>query len=98
MDKRRKAYPDKARQRVKAGKLAAKLQEHALGDAEMSATQIRAAEILLKKVWPDLKSTELSGAIGITNPVKLSDDELAAAIQSEIEAAAGGQEAETGEE
>ena len=35
-----------------------RLQDHAFGDCEMSSTQVRAAEIALKKVLPDLSSVE----------------------------------------
>jgi len=37
---------------------------HVLEDAEMSSTQIRAAEILLKKTVPDLSATQLTGGNG----------------------------------
>jgi hypothetical protein len=38
-----------------------KLNGHVLGTAEMTATQIAAAKILLAKTLPDLKQVELSG-------------------------------------
>lgn len=41
-----------------------KLMAHVLEDAEMSSTQIRAAEILLKKTVPDLSATQLTGGNG----------------------------------
>jgi hypothetical protein len=49
------------RERIQAGRLLDRLEQHALGEAEMSATQLRAAEILLKKALPDLQSTALGG-------------------------------------
>jgi len=38
-----------------------KLNGHALGEGEMTQTQIAAAKILLAKTVPDLKQVELSG-------------------------------------
>jgi hypothetical protein len=35
----------------------------------MSATQVRAAEILLRKTVPDLTSMEFSGEVGVRNDV-----------------------------
>lgn len=52
---------ERTRNKIKAGLLAKKLADHALGIDEMSATQIKAAEILLKKTMPDLKQTEHVG-------------------------------------
>ena len=56
MDKR--AYPEKGRERIQASLILNRLNKHALGEAEMTATQIQAARILLAKVLPDLKQTE----------------------------------------
>lgn len=52
------------RDRIKAAQLINRLTAHALEDLELSATQIKAIEILLKKVLPDLKAVELTGADG----------------------------------
>jgi hypothetical protein len=52
------------RARIRAGMLRKRLQDHALGLAELSATQIRAAEILLKKCVPDLSAAEITGEGG----------------------------------
>lgn len=41
-----------------------RLQDHALGKVEMSATQVRAAEALIRKSLPDLKSVEWTGEDG----------------------------------
>ena len=78
MAKRRTAWtPDKVRQRIKVGVLVTRLKDHALGAIEMSATQIKAAEILLRKAIPDLKSVEHSGEITQRHVTELSDAELA---------------------
>lgn len=55
---------DEWRQRIKASMLINRLQDHAFGDVEMTPTQLKAAEILLKKVAPDLARTEMTGEDG----------------------------------
>jgi len=47
------------RDRIKATEIIACLTAHVKGKADMSATQIRAAEILLRKCLPDLASALL---------------------------------------
>jgi hypothetical protein len=42
------------RQRISITQIVDRLTKHMLGEIEMSVTQLRAAEILLKKVLPDL--------------------------------------------
>lgn len=42
------------REKIKASMLLNRLQDHVEGKVEMTSTQIRAAEILLKKCLPDL--------------------------------------------
>ncbi len=41
--------------------LVKRLSDHVVGKQEMSQTQLKAAEILLKKSLPDLASVELTG-------------------------------------
>lgn len=41
--------------------LVKRLTDHVVGKQEMSQTQLKAAEILLKKSLPDLAAVELSG-------------------------------------
>lgn len=52
------------RSRIQATKLADRLGNHALGTVEMTGTQVRAAEILLRKTVPDLQSIALTGPNG----------------------------------
>jgi hypothetical protein len=51
------------RERIQTSMLLNRLSEHALGNVEMSATAVRAAEILLSKALPSLSSVEHSGEI-----------------------------------
>ena len=50
-------------QKIRVGQIINHLRQHMLGKKEMSQTQVRAAEILLKKALPDLKQTEVLGEI-----------------------------------
>ena len=52
------------REAIQTSMLINRVNSHALGDVEMSATQLQAANILLKKTLPDLKATEVTGADG----------------------------------
>lgn len=51
------------RQKIRISMLIDRLEKHALGEVEMTSTQIKAAEVLLRKSLPDLQSTELSGHV-----------------------------------
>ena len=70
--------PEKVRERIKVALLARRLQHHALGKLEMTESQRRATEILLKKTLPDLQSIEAhhSGDIGVQITVSPTDAKL----------------------
>jgi hypothetical protein len=55
--------PDIVRERIQASMLVKRLSDHVSGKIEMSATQVRAAEILLRKAVPDLANFQHSGEI-----------------------------------
>jgi hypothetical protein len=57
----RKHHQDEIRAKIQSSQLVNRLTDHALGGVELSATQIRAIEILLKKSIPDLSAVEVSG-------------------------------------
>ena len=59
-----KADPEwqrKVREKIKTSQIINRLADHIHDKAEMTSTQIRAAEILLKKALPDLSSVEMTG-------------------------------------
>ena len=58
------SHASKTRERIQSSMLINALSDHALGKNDMSATQVRAAEILLRKSVPDLQSVELSSGDG----------------------------------
>lgn len=53
--------PQKVRDRIRVSMLVKRLTDHVVGKSEMSQTQLKAVEILLKKSLPDLAAIELSG-------------------------------------
>lgn len=54
-------HQDEVRAKIQASQIINRLQNHLDGEVELSQTQVRAAEILLRKSIPDLASTELTG-------------------------------------
>jgi hypothetical protein len=62
-------HQDMVRDKIQANHLINRLENHALGEIELSPTQIRAIEILLNKTLPNLTAVELSG--DEENPVVL---------------------------
>lgn len=57
------SHDNKTREKIQTTQLVKRLTSHALDDLDLSNTQIKAIEILLKKTLPDLKQFEVSGAI-----------------------------------
>jgi hypothetical protein len=66
----RTKHQDEVRAKIQASQLINRLTDHALGEVELSTTQVRAIEILLKKTIPDLSAVEHSG--DEDNPVKIA--------------------------
>lgn len=62
--------------RIKAGNLMHVLYRCAMGEHEMTQTQITAATTFLRKVIPDLRSVEHSGEIKHRHVEEMSDAEL----------------------
>lgn len=57
----RKMHQDDVRAKIQTSQLLNRLTDHALGAIELTTTQVRSIEVLLKKVLPDLSAVELSG-------------------------------------
>jgi hypothetical protein len=54
---------EKWREKIQGSMILNRLCDHVLGECEMSPTQVRAAEILLRKVLPDLSAVDHSGSV-----------------------------------
>lgn len=90
MDKTRKPYPLKARERIQAGMILDRLEKHILGEVEMSATQVNAARVLLNKALPDLKAIEHSGETTQTHSIDpQSSEQVARNVLNLLNAARG---------
>jgi hypothetical protein len=80
---RRKHKPSEfhsvTRERIRAGVIIDRFQKHFMGELELTLTQIRVGEILLRKVIPDLTHTDLSATFTrryvVEVPPQLSDEE-----------------------
>ena len=77
--------PDIVRRRIRAGVIVNLLQKHVHGKHPMSSGQVRAAEVLLRKVVPDLAAIQLGimgdHSEGVT--IFVGDDSHSQAIGSE---------------
>lgn len=62
-------HQDEVRAKIQASQLLNRLTDHAFGEIELTATQLKAIEILLRKSIPDLASVELTG--DSDNPVQI---------------------------
>lgn len=59
-----------ARQNIQTSQLLNRLNSHANGMVEMTPTQVKAAEILLRKSLPDLSATTLDTGENLTEVLK----------------------------
>lgn len=59
-------HPDAVREKIQAVQLISLLQRHAMGKKDLSMSQIRAAEICLRKSVPDLSSQEVKSQVDAT--------------------------------
>lgn len=55
---------EEARQKIRTTQLINRLQDHALGKVDMSSTQVKSVEVLLRKALPDLATVEMTGRDG----------------------------------
>ncbi|MDZ4346073.1 MAG: hypothetical protein U1E51_26980 [Candidatus Binatia bacterium] len=62
--KRKVSLTDSWKAKIRASMLMNRLQDHALGKLEMKNTQIKAADIVLRKMVPDLSTTQGPGRDG----------------------------------
>ena len=56
-------HQDEVRRKIQTSQLINRLQDHGLGKIELSQTQVRAAEILLRKTIPDISAVEIAADI-----------------------------------
>lgn len=75
----RPKHSDEIRAKIQASQLVNRLTDHAFNKVELTGTQIKAIEILLRKSVPDLSAVELSGdpsnPLQIVSQIRLVDME-----------------------
>ncbi len=49
----------RTREKIKATMLMNRLIDHVLGKCDMTPSQVRAAQLVLRKTWPDLKAIKV---------------------------------------
>lgn len=52
-------HDQKTREKIRTTQLIKRLTDHALGEVEMTTSQVTAASVLIRKTLPDLQATEL---------------------------------------
>ena len=62
--KRQVKLSEEWRDRIRSAGILQRLDKAAMGEIEITATQLKAAEIVLRKTIPDLNKTELTGKDG----------------------------------
>lgn len=55
----RKSHQDDVRTKIQTSQLINRLNDHALGKVDLSPTQVRAIEVLIKKTLPDLSQVQM---------------------------------------
>lgn len=98
----RNTHQDDVRAKIQTSQLVNRLNDHALGKIELSASQIKAIEILIRKTLPDLSAVTMdmnaNVAVAQYDLDKLDDRELNAVESALLKAAiAGGSESGAGE-
>lgn len=56
-------HDEETRKKIQTTQLINRLTDHALGKIDLSPTQVRAIEVLIKKTLPDLSSIEMQAEV-----------------------------------
>lgn len=76
-------HDQETREKIQTSQLVNRLTDHANGTVEMTSTQVKAAEILLRKSLPDLSSVTVGGdeenplSVNLVGIKALLDEKLA---------------------
>lgn len=80
--KANKHLTDKWREKIRLSLLITRLDQCAAGEIEMDKNQLKAAQMLLNKLVPDLARTELTGADG--GALQLETRDMTAKVLKEL--------------
>ena len=61
--KKTRINPDELRAKIKTSWIIKKLQDHIEGKLQLSMTQVKACEVLLKKIVPDVQTQQIVGEV-----------------------------------
>jgi hypothetical protein len=70
----RKTWQERAemwREKIKVSNIITRLEKHVAGETEMSATQVKAAQVLLDRVMPTLSASEITRKTETISPEAL---------------------------
>ena len=70
-------HQDEVREKIRVSQILTRLSSHVEGATEMSSTQVKAAEILLRKSLPDLSQVEIQGEGGGPLKITIASDDSA---------------------
>ena len=62
--RQRPGLSENTRKRIKTTMLVKRLEDHILGKCDLSTSQVRGIEVLLRKTLPDLSAVEMTGEDG----------------------------------
>lgn len=71
-------HDENTRAKIQVSQIVNRLTNHLLGKVELSATQVKAAEILLRKTLPDLAAIEHNAGEGMERYMAVAEPELSA--------------------
>ncbi|MDH3740284.1 MAG: hypothetical protein OER56_01685 [Hyphomicrobiales bacterium] len=60
-------WPESVREKIRTSMLVNRLLDHALGNVDMSSTQVQSAKILIDKVLPSLQHSENTNTMDISD-------------------------------
>ena len=66
-------HDEATRKKIQTSQLVNRLMKIASGEIDCSATQLRAAEVLLKKVLPDLSAVTMDASVQMTHEQALAE-------------------------
>lgn len=66
-------WTEEVRERIRSSMLVNRLISHALGECQMTPTQVRAAEVCLRKALPDLSASEIKSETTVRYVARVPD-------------------------
>jgi hypothetical protein len=77
-------HDTETRAKIQTSQLLNRLNDHVFKKVKLSATQLRAIEVLLRKTLPDLSAVQHTGAAGGPIEIRASQEQRDAAVRSAL--------------